>query len=298
MWEHERKLSRAAQHFEQLKAQVVGWEEGQGYTLRATKASHRDPTLYEIRAEVVRPVEDEPFPLVLGDFLQNARAALDYLAGALGNVGAGGWMTESDALATMFPITRSPERFAEIIERRLPTVSEPVRAAIEDLQPYETGGDLLWNSEPLWILNELARVDRHRFLHVGYERIGMLALNPRTSRNVNLTDLDVETGSFESVEVDTLEDAEIAHAEGRPVEDGAMLATFNAVPIDPDEEMHMEWESAIEIGFDEDRLPKTLHHLGGTYGMSVIYVLRGIVPDIREVFRALASFLPAEPPRW
>jgi hypothetical protein len=79
-------------------------EEGQGYTLRVV--SDPDPPRYVVRVEVVRPVEDEPFPLVLGDFLQNARAALDHIAGALGDVGASGVMSESDALATMFPITR------------------------------------------------------------------------------------------------------------------------------------------------------------------------------------------------
>jgi len=290
MWEHDRKLHRAAQHFEQLKAQVHGWEEGQGYTLRVKPDSH--PPHYVVRAEMLRPVEDEPFPLVLGDFLQNARAALDYVAGALGDVGAGGAMTERDALATMFPITRSPERFAEIVERRLPTVTQPVRAAIEDLQPYKTGGDL-WNYEPLWILNELARLDRHRFLQVGYERIGMIRLNPDTSRNVNLTEMREEVGSFESVLVDALEEAEIFGGE-----DSAVLAKFTAFPIDPSQEMHMEWESAIEIGFDGDRLPETLSHLGGSYGLSITSVLQEIVPDIREVFRALAPFLPAEPPQW
>lgn len=290
LWEHERKLSRAAQHFEQLKAQVVGWEKGQGYTLRVVPDP--DPPHYVVRAEVIRPVEDEPFPLVLGDFLQNARAALDYIAGALGNVGAGGWMSESDALATMFPITRSPERFAEVVERRLPTVTEPVRAAIEDLQPYKTGGDL-WNYEPLWILNELARLDRHRFLQVGYERIGMLRLNPDTSRNVRIEEEQATAGPFEFAVVDALEEAEIEGGE-----DAAILARFTAVPIDPGQEMHMDWEGAIEIGFDGDRLPETLSHLGGTFGLSVTSVLRDIVPDIREVFRALAPFLPAEPPRW
>lgn len=296
MWEHERKLNRAAQHFEQLKAQVRGWEEGQGYTLRVKPDGH--PPHYVVRAEVLRPVEDEPFPLVLGDFLQNARAALDYVAGALGDVGVGGAMTERDALATMFPITRSPERFAEIVERRLPTVTQPVRAAIEDLQPYKTGDDL-WNYEPLWILNELARLDRHRFLQVGYERIGMIRLNPDTSRNVNLTDMHEAVGSFRSLQVSAWEDAEIERAEGRTdVEDSAILATFTATPIDPSQEMHMEWESAIEIGFDGDRLPETLSHLGGSYGLSITSVLRDIVPDISEVFRAVAPFLPAEPPQW
>lgn len=192
MWEHERKLKQAAQHFEQLQAQIRGWEEGLGYTLHVEPDP--DPPDYVVRAEIIRPVEDEPFPLVLGDFLQNARASLDYLASALGNVGAGGSMTESDALATMFPITRSAEHFAQVVPRRLPTVTEPVREAIQDLQPYETGGDL-WDSEPLWVLNELGRLDRHQFLQVGYERIGMIRLKPETSRNVNLTEMR-EGGGF------------------------------------------------------------------------------------------------------
>ena len=290
MWEHERKLKQAAQHFEQLRAQIRGWEEGHGYTLRVEPDP--DPPDYVIRAEIIRPVEDEPFPLVLGDFLQNARSSLDYLAGALGNVGAGGWMTESDALATMFPITRSAEHFAQVVPRRLPTVTEPVREAIQELQPYETGGDL-WDSEPLWVLNELARLDRHQFLQVGYERIGMIRLQPETSRNVNLTEMREAVGSFEAVVVEGLEDAAIFGGEN-----GAALARFTAFPINAGKEWHLDWESAITIGFDGDRLPHTLSHLAGTFGPSITSIIRDILPDIREVFRALAPFLPAEPPKW
>jgi hypothetical protein len=201
-------------------------------------------------------------------------------------------MSESDALATMFPITRSPERFAEAVERRLPTVAQPVRAAIEDLQPYKTGGDFP-ELEPLWILNELARFDRHRFLHVGCERIGTLGLNPNTSRNVGVEDMQVREGPLDFAIVDGLEDAEIEGGE-----DSAILARLAARPIDLHQEMHMEWESAIEIGFDGDRLPDTLFLVGGGLGAGITFALCEIVPDIREVFRALAPFLPAEPPRW
>lgn len=296
MWEHERKLNRAAEHFEQLKAQIVGWEKGDGYTLRVEPDPQ--PPHYVVRVDVERPVEGEPFPLVLGDFLQNARASLDYIAGELGHIGAGGAMPESDALATMFPITHSPEQFAQVIERRLPTVTQPVRAAIEDLQPYKTGGDL-WAFEPLWILNELSRLDRHRFLHIGYERIGMLALDPDASRNVRIKNIHIIEGSTSDAELEAEDEAQLVRAEGRrAVVDSAILATLYALAIDPSQEMHMEWESAIQIGFDGDRLPKTLSHLGGSYGLSIISVLRDIVPDVREVFRALAPFLPAEPPRW
>jgi hypothetical protein len=287
MWEHERKLQQATKHFEQLDAQLDGWEKGNGYTLRVQPDP--EPPRYIIRAQVIRPVEDEPFPLVVGDFLQNARSALDYLAGALGDVGAGGCMSDRDALVTMFPIARSPERFAQLAKGRLPTISEPVRTVIEDLQPYETGGDL-WNIEPLWLLNELARLDRHRFLHVGYERVGNLGLNPRTSRNVRVEDFFAIDGPFDLADIDAIE-------EGDPTVDeyGAKLATFSAFPIDPDEEIHMDWESAIEITFDRDRLPETLTL---AEGVPIISWLRLIVPEVREVFRALAPFLPSEPPRW
>jgi hypothetical protein len=295
VWEHERKLNRAAEHFEQLKAQVVGWEEGQGYTLRVEPDPK--PPSYVVRVDVERPVEDEPFPLVLGDFLQNARASLDYIAGELGHIGAGGAMPESDALATMFPITHSPEQYAQVVERRLPTVTQPVRAAIEDLQPYKTGGDL-WAIEPLWILNELSRLDRHRFLHIGYERIGMLALDPDASRNVCIKNIHIIEGSTSDAELEAWDEAQLMQAEGRrAVEDSAILATFYAVPIDPSQEMHMEWESAIQIGFDQDRLPATLPHLGGTFGDNIPWLCKEIIRDIREAFRSLAPFLPAEPPR-
>lgn len=296
VWPHDRKLNRAAEHFKQLEAQIKGWEKGQGYTLRV--APDPDPPHYVIRAELDRPVEDEPFPLVLGDFLQNARASLDYIAVALGDVGAGGVMAESDAVTTMFPITRSAEQFAQVVERRLPTISQPVRAAIEDLQPYKTGDDL-WEYEPLWILNELARLDRHRFLHVGCEWIGLLGLDPTRSRNVRIENLTVTEGQFSFAEVDALEDAELARAEGREEsEDGAILARCDAFPIDPSQEVNMEWESAIQIGFAQDWLPDTLSHLAGGMGGGIPWLCRGILRDIREVFRALAPFLPSDPPRW
>lgn len=292
MWEHDRKLHRATQHFEQLKAQVVGWER-EGYTLRAVPSP--DPPRYVLRADIERPVEDEPFPLILGDFLQNARAALDYLAGELGHIGGGGAMSEAEAVVTMFPITRTPEQFAQLVERRLPTVPRPVRTLIEDLQPYETGDDL-WMWEPLWILNELARFDRHRFLHVGYAWTGLLELDSEKSRNVNISDLSATEGPLDFAIVDGLEETEIERAETGGAEEGAILATFRAEPINPSEEMRMEWKYAIEIGLSEDRLPATLSHLGGVFGTNVVFALRGIVPKIREVFQVLAPFLPAEPP--
>ena len=167
-----------------------------------------------------------------------------------------------------------------------------MRAVIEELQPYETGGDL-WEIEPLWILNELARFDRHRSLHIGYERAGNLHPNLDASRNLDrIEDLIPFDGPFEIAEVDALEAAEAFP--GEEVE-GAKLASYIAYPVDPDEEVHVEWESAISICFDADRLPSTLTAIGD---LPMIWWLQPILPEIREVVGALTPFLPAEPPRW
>ena len=181
MWAHELKLARARQHLKELQAKVWKWEGGDGYALYISEDAR--PPSYIARAEILKPVEEDPYSLLVGDFLQNARSALDYIASALGDVGAGGVMSESDAARTMFPIVGdidpwrvsgdSPSVFAERAKARLPTVPAPARAVIEDLQPYKKGGDL-WAYEPLWILNELARFDRHRFLQLGVVRAGGL----------------------------------------------------------------------------------------------------------------------------
>lgn len=294
MWEHERKLGRAVEHFEQLKAQIVGWEQGQGYTLRAVPSP---APFYVLRADIERPIEDEPFPLVLGDFLQNARAALDYLSGELGHAGAGGAMSEDEARAATFPIARTPELFAQIVAQRLPMISETVRTVLESLQPYVTGDDL-WMWEPLWILHELARVDRHRFLHIGYAWIGILEPDPDNSHNVSISDLSVTEGPLSFAIVDGLEQAEAELADTGIAEESPILATFHAERINPEEEMHMAWRYAIEIGFSKDRLPETLSELGGIFGTNVVFALSGIVPKIRAVFQAIAPFLAAEPPAW
>jgi len=121
---------------------------------------------------------------------------------------------------------------------------------------------------------------------VGLERIGGFRLNPDTSRNVRIEDLHVTDGSFYMAEIDSIEAGE---------EPRAQLATFSAFPIDPDAEMHMDWEGAVEITFDRDRLPDTLSTLAS---LPITAWSWNILPDVRAAARSLAPFLPDEPPRW
>ena len=79
-----------------------------------------------------------------------------------------------------------------------------------------------------------------------------------------------------------------------PDEDTVRIASFHAEPIDSTREMHMEFEGALEIVFDEDRLPESVR----LADESIATVLLLIDLEVQDVFRALAPFLPAEPPEW
>lgn len=303
MWAHELKLQRALEHLKKLEAEVRRWSEGEGYSLIVETDGH--PTSYVAYAELLEPIGEDPWSLLIGDFLQNARSALDYLAIALGDVGAGGVMSDDDAARTMFPMIGGTDplepirgghrRFVRRAKKRLPTLTKAMWAAIEDFQPYKTGGKH-WAAEPLWVLNELARFDRHRLLQLAVIRAGGFRLNPVTSENVKITDMWVEEGSYSVLEAVAAEEAYVDRLEGfEGNEHRTRLARFFAEPIDPSKEMKMDFEGALEIEFDADRLPPLIR----IWGLDEITGVLGLIPpEIEKVFEAASPFLPAEPPEW
>jgi hypothetical protein len=105
----------------------------------------------------------------------------------------------------------------------------------------------------------------------------------------------LEEGSLSLLEGIAAEEVAEDRAMGLdPHEDTVRIASFCAEPTDPNAEMHMDFEAALEIVFDDDRLPEsvrlTLDHIDS--------VLLGILMEVEEVFRTLRPFLPVEPPEW
>ncbi len=289
MWPHDLKLHRARQHLKELNAQVDRWVEVDGYTVRVDPDP--EPPQYVVKALILRPIKQDPFSLLIGDFLQNARAALDYIAFALGEAGARGAMPDNVEREAGFPIVgdvdrqgfsgRGPDLFAEAANRRLATVTEPARAVIKQLQPYYTDGSV-WMSHPLWILNEMARFDRHRFLQVAAVRGGDLRLDPDIRSNARIR------GPIESYWGRVFEDWD---EEGTPI--ATELARVTAEPVNPGREVHMHFQGALEIGWDDDALPPTLASIEHDPIMNTFISIE------RHVGRALgklAPFLPPEPP--
>jgi hypothetical protein len=294
LWPHDLKLQRANQHLNELKTHVRGWVEGDSYTIRVEPDPQPFETDYEVRAYIRWEVREDPFSLLIGDFLQNARAALDYIAFALGDDGAGrGGMPDEVAARAGFPIIGDADRaghmgrgadlFAAAAAKQLTTVAEPVRTAIERMQPYYVGGEI-WMHEPLWQLHELARFDRHRFLHPAVMRSDVVRLDP-TSRNVRITHVSTDYGAR------VIEDPPWDE-NGTPA--GALLAIFTAEPHDPRQEMDMRFLAALQLGFDPDSLPASLPDVLDT--MPIDLVLTLIEMKVRSILKELARFLPSGRP--
>jgi len=128
------------------------------------------------------------------------------------------------------------------------------QAIVEGLQPYNRGNG--FTTDPLWILHELDRVNKHRLLHVGTVWTGAVVIDP--SKSVN-----VQTG------------VGIMEILGGPVTTDTPIAKMAILPLNPNAEMHMDIQAALEIAFaqgppvaEEKRSTKTLRdiymHVRGT----------------------------------
>lgn len=276
MWAHDLKLRRARQYLEELEAEVNGWVNEGGYTIRVYPDP--EPPAYIVRAENIQSPDDS-LALLMGDCLYNARASLEYLAHALGDIGAGGEMTAEQSGRSAFPIIgdmdrdgftgRGPDFFEGAAGRHLSTVAPEATAVIKRLQPFYEGD--IWDFNNRWILNELARLDRHRFPHFGAVRNGSIELDRTRSRNIKVKGMEVLRGPIEP-----------------ELEGGADLARFVAYPANPNEKMHVHFTKGLAITMStRDTLPMV-------DGDEVDWVMSRAVRGAEEAIRKLRPFLEAD----
>ncbi len=103
---------------------------------------------------------------IVGDFVHNVRAALDYLTCRLVEQ-AGGIVTNR----TYFPIFTNPEVYTDRAPTAIKGTPRDARTVFEALQPFSGPNsnpfDPRWRDpegEPLAVLHELDRIDKHRAL--------------------------------------------------------------------------------------------------------------------------------------
>lgn len=125
------KIERANQHREELLANIKAFRERKPYLIREEPQNWRG-SLYRIVTAYQPGDPPDTIPLLLGDFIQNLRASLDYLVGAM--------RTDGPSRDSAFPIcTRrgTPNGFLQLSKKKLAGIPAPAKKVIERMQPYD-----------------------------------------------------------------------------------------------------------------------------------------------------------------
>jgi hypothetical protein len=174
------RLDRAKANRERLKNEMAAWRTAHPEAHRVViqgdpQSIFRVPNDNIVRL-VARITEQPPkeWGLLVGDILGDLRSALDYAIYALAIAHTGN-DPPLNADALEFPIAKDPTWFhSQRAQRKIEGLSKTARDYIEQIQPYQSGyggpaGQHV--NSPLWVLNELVRVSKHRFLHVFWTKL-------------------------------------------------------------------------------------------------------------------------------
>jgi hypothetical protein len=158
------KLKRADVHLAVLGAAIDVFLSADNYRFVGDQVP--DPeTGYEqriIHLEVDEFPPDAVWGPMIGDVVHNLRSALDHLAWETARPGS----RHSSAHDIEFPIffghPDDNPKVRQRLDRKLNHIRPEFHAVIERVQPYEARN----LHHPLWLLNRLWNVDKHRTLHV------------------------------------------------------------------------------------------------------------------------------------
>src|SRR6516162_9929947 len=146
------KLDRAKQHLGELEQALKSFYDTKPY--RFSGKSNLATRIVVYSMDSVTPVPEE-IPLIAGDIIQNLRSALDHLAYQLYLRGGGSAETGRHIY---FPICESKTVYEDKKRRQTRGMTQQAIAAIDAVQPYKGGNDVLWR------LSELNNIDKHRLI--------------------------------------------------------------------------------------------------------------------------------------
>lgn len=158
------KLQRAYQQLDALKAEMAEFLKGDTYEpaieFRRIRSAREAPCVIDF---TIRMIVKKPCPpmwgILIGEIVHDIRSALDHLVYQLVIHASG----KPPTVRTQFPILLEDTKFAGDGLNMLRGVSNKATALIKTLQPFSTGEDV---KSPLWHLNQLSNIDKHRTLHL------------------------------------------------------------------------------------------------------------------------------------
>jgi hypothetical protein len=232
---HELALTRALHHLQELERQAASWTEGNNYLV--IHDFQRASGDYVVWVEEINTPSPEVFSVLVGDCLHNLSASLNFLAYELA-VAFTNPLPNRAADEVEFPIFgdvdgkgqpgTGPRIFRKRAPKRIWSMAPGAQTAIEELQPYKRSNP--FTDDPLWKLYELARFNRHRFLHPAVAAFSGVLLDPS-----KITNATIGSGTIRVYE---------GFIEGR-----TEVARLPVQPIDPSQEVYVDLNPSIGISF-------------------------------------------------
>lgn len=144
------KINRAHEHLAAIRSEIARHKQNCSITIEPG-----------VNPKIVNLVEKFPDPpielsLLIGDCLYNLRSCLDHVAAQL--VACNGHSPSH----SQFPICSKPAAFKSASSDQLKGALPGSVTVIEGLQPYKRVERLA--DCPLWCINKLGNIDKHRFL--------------------------------------------------------------------------------------------------------------------------------------
>jgi hypothetical protein len=237
-FDHDLKLKRAREHFDNMKVEIERWLRGNYYTVRY-QLEPDGRTIILATAEQPPP---DPISLLIGDCLHNMRSALDVLAYSLAVEYArrnGKPLAPEIAQSSEFPIfgdedrkgtpNMGPALFKNSGLLKIGGIDPQAQTIIEGLQPYKRGN--AFRTDPLWTLHDLDNVNKHRLLHSAVGTSEGFTIDVGKSFNLQIKPPLIESW-------------------GGPIKTNTPVARFNLGPVDPALPMNMQINPAItDIAF-------------------------------------------------
>ena len=149
------KLDNADRHLLALDAAIGTYLASQPIYLDGHHDAAASKWVVTVRVREEPPAE---IGAIVGDVAHNLRSALDQLTWQLALL-----TTDSVYDRTQFPIVAEQDDYPRVAARQLQSLRPEHVAFVERLQPYH-GDDR--TADPLYLLNRLSNVDKHRQLHL------------------------------------------------------------------------------------------------------------------------------------
>ena len=170
---HIYKINWAVSLLDQLVQAEINWfEDQENVTHRVYPNPETSGTfIFEVSAKKI-PVA--PLSLVVGDIVQNIRNSLDHAVYELG-IKNNHPEFHNNSHVSQFPIIGNQSNAGNLINgeqnfesRRksfIKYISNEAQDFLKTVQPFTVGDQ--YEEHPLWLLNKLSNIDKHRFLHAG-----------------------------------------------------------------------------------------------------------------------------------